>query len=221
MSERPVAHADVRRWQPPEVSGTGSTVARSSPGPQAHGSMLTAERVAEIEDHARKEGHERGLAEGRKAAEREWAAQKKRFDQLFANIHPQSAILDDALLEQLGELVLAVARQFIRRELKREPGEVVRVVREAIRALPAVEATIRVHVHPDDAALLQFEPGVEGSERPIRIIEDVTVTRGGARVETDVSSVDATIETRLNAIAANLFGDERSSADAAGERRGD
>ncbi len=183
--------------------------------------MLTAERLAEIESHARQEGHERGLAEGRKAAEREWATQRKRFDQLFANMHPQSAILDDALLEQLGELVLAVARQFIRRELKREPGEVVRVVREAIRALPAVDATIRVHVHPDDAALLQLEAGAEGSERPVRIVEDVTLSRGGARVETDVSSVDATIETRLNAIAANLFGDERHTGEASEEHHGE
>lgn len=207
-SERLDGTGDVRTWRPPEVSGRpGST--RPATESAAQGSMLTADRLAEIEEHARAEGFERGLAEGRKSAAGELAEDRKRLQQLVNSIHPHSSILDDALLEQLGDLVLAIARQFIRRELKREPGEVVRVVREALAALPAADATVRIHLHPDDARMLIAEDTADAFERQVRVIDDVTLTRGGARIETDVSAVDATVESRLNAIAAQLFGDER------------
>jgi len=217
MSEPLTDPADeVRRWRPPEV-GAGRTPAAPAAGSAAGQAaaekhrppVLTAERLAEIEEQGRAAGSAHGLEEGRRAGEAELRATRARLTALIEQIHPQAAVLDGALLEQLGDLVMAVARQFVRRELKREPGEVVRVVREALAALPASEARIRIHVHPEDAPMLLDQATVDGLERQLRVIEDVTLTRGGTRVETDVSAVDATVETRLNAIAAHLFGDER------------
>lgn len=207
-SERLDGSGEVRAWRPPEVSGHGSSK-RPAAESTKQGSMLTAERLAEIEEHARSEGFERGLAEGRKAAAGELAKDRSRLQQLIESIHPHRTILDEPLLEQLGALVLAISRQFIRREIRREPGEVVRVVREALAALPAADATVRIHLHPDDARMLLAEANSDGFDREVKVIEDVTLTRGGARIETDVSAVDATVESRLNAIAVRIFGDER------------
>ena len=50
--------AVVRRWQAPEMVGT-------SAGP------LTVDRLADIEEKARAAGYAAGLAEGRRAGERE------------------------------------------------------------------------------------------------------------------------------------------------------
>ena len=77
--------------------------------------------------------------------------------------------------------------------------------------MPAADATVRIHLHPDDARMLLAEDSTDAFERQVRVIEDVTLTRGGARIQTDVSAVDATVESRLNAIAAQLFGDERNA----------
>jgi flagellar assembly protein FliH len=85
----------------------------------------------------------------------------------------------------------------------------VRVVREALAALPAADATIRISLHPEDAALVGEHLKPESVAHSIRIVEDLTLTRGGARVETDVSVVDASVETRFGAIAAEIFGDAR------------
>lgn len=197
----------VRRWNAPSL-GAGANPERG-PG------LLTAEGLAQIEEQAREEGYRRGMEEGRQAGER--AGEKEvrkvaqRLEAVVRALHPCAGVLDDALMQQLEDLVIAVSRQFVRRELAREPGEVVRVVREALAVLPVSDAEIRLQLHPDDAKLVRDALPVDAMERRLRVIEDVTLTRGGARVHTDVSSVDATVERRLNAVAARLFGDERTA----------
>ena len=197
MSELKILEGDVRVWQAPQHSGGRST------GP------LTAERLAAIEEQAYAEGLERGLAEGRRRGEHAVVEQARRLEQLLASIAPATALVDETFLTQVGELVLAIAKQFVRRELARAPGEIVRVVREALAALPVADATIRISLHPEDAALVGEHLKPESVAHSIRIVEDLTLTRGGARVETDVSVVDASVETRFGAIAAEIFGDAR------------
>jgi flagellar assembly protein FliH len=48
-------------------------------------------------------------------------------------------------------------------------------------------------------------------EQPWTLIEEPTLARGGARLETEASRVDATVESRLNAVIAALWGGERAS----------
>jgi flagellar assembly protein FliH len=197
MSKLEILDGEVRLWQAPQHSS-----ARSS-GP------LTAERLAAIEEQAHAEGLERGLAEGRRRGEREVAERAERLEQLIAAIAPATALVDEAFLNQVGELVLAIAKQFVRRDLARAPGEIVRVIREALAALPSADAAIRISLHPEDAALVNEHLKPETVAHSIRIVEDLAMSRGGARVETDVSVVDASVEARFGAIAAGIFGDER------------
>lgn len=197
MSELEILDGEVRVWQAPQHSG-----GRTS-GP------LTAERLAAIEEQAHTEGLERGRAEGRRLGEREVALQAQRLEQLLAALAPATALVDDEFLKQTAELVLAIARQFVRRELSREPGEIVRVVREALAALPVAATAIRISLHPEDAALVNEHLKPESLAHAIRIVEDLAMSRGGARVETDASVVDASIEARFGAIAAEILGDER------------
>ncbi len=187
----------VRLWEAPRHHG-----GRSS-GP------LTAERLAAIEEQGHAEGFARGLEEGRQQGEREVAEQARRLGALFTEIAPATALVDELFLGQVGELVLAIARQFVRRELAREPGEIVRVVREALSALPVAATTTRISLHPEDAARVNERLKPEGFTQAIRIVEDLGMSRGGARVETDVSVVDASVEARFGAIAASILGDER------------
>jgi flagellar assembly protein FliH len=207
MSELEILDGEVRLWQAPQHLG-----GRTS-GP------LTAERLAAIEEQAYAEGLERGRAEGRRQGEREVAEHARRLEQLLASIPPATALIDDAYVNQTAELVLAIARQFVRRELSREPGEIVRVVREALAALPVAATTIRISLHPEDAAIVNEHLKPETLAHAIRIVEDLAMSRGGARVETDTSVVDASVEARFGAIAAELFGDERQHGAASDSER--
>jgi flagellar assembly protein FliH len=55
----------------------------------------------------------------------------------------------------------------------------------------------------------------EGEESAWQIVEDPTVTRGGCRVATETSEVDATVEARVAAVVARVLGEEREGERAA------
>ncbi len=191
----------VARWQAPSLGAREPVHGSARP--------VTANELAEIEAQAHDAGYQRGLQEGRQAGAAERQREAERLREVVESLSAGVSVLDDALLEQISAVVMTIARQFVRRELHAQPGEVVRVVREAVAALPASESRIRVMLHPQDAALVSEALHLEGSEQPWHIVEDPTVSRGGAHVETDVSSVDATLESRLGAIAARLLPEER------------
>lgn len=207
-----MSEAPVRRWQAPPVAD-GAAARR----PGVERAPLTAERLAEIEALARQQGLAQGHAEGLQAGRREGLAevrrQAERLQALLDGMTPQVAVLDDALLAQLADLVAVAVRQFVRRELALQPGEVVRVLRECVAALPASEGRLRVHLHPADAELVREALHVDQFERAWSIVEDLNLQRGGCRLDTETSSVDATVETRLNVLLARLLGDTRRSDD--------
>jgi len=49
----------------------------------------------------------------------------------------------------------------------------------------------------------------DGEELRWRIVEEPTLTRGGCRVESEDSRIDATVEARLGALIARALGGER------------
>lgn len=211
------AAEEIKRWQAPPVG-----FVREEPEPETDAEparpepLLTAERLAAIEEQARSDGYRAGFEEGRtaglEAGREEMQSAATRLEELVEALTPQLRVLDEALLSQLSAVVLAIAKQFVRRELKSQPGEIVRVVREALLALPAAESRVRVYLNPDDIAFVRETLVPDALERPLQLLEDVTLTRGGVRLETDSSVVDASVEARMNAIAARILGGERREA---------
>jgi flagellar assembly protein FliH len=117
--------------------------------------------------------------------------------------------LDETVEQQLAQLAMLVARQLVRRELKTEPEQVIAVVREALAALPVAARNVRLALHPDDAALVREAMSVDQGQQ-LQLVEDPVQTRGGCRVFTDTSQIDASVEARLNAVIARVMGGQRS-----------
>ncbi|MGB5352011.1 MAG: FliH/SctL family protein, partial [Woeseia sp.] len=95
------------------------------------------------------------------------------------------------------------------RELKLDPGHIVGVVREAVGLLPIASRDVRVHLHPDDATLIREVLSAPDGDRAWTVIEDPLIDRGGCRVTTEASQINAENQTRLNAVIAAVVGDER------------
>ncbi|MFP4160959.1 MAG: flagellar assembly protein FliH, partial [Ectothiorhodospira sp.] len=165
----------------------------------------------------REAGYREGEARGRKAGERAMRPQFKALDRLLQGLAEPYAELDAAMEEELVQLSMAVARHLVRRELRTDPSAVVAVLREALGALPSAERKVRLHLHPQDAQLVRDALQVNDLNRPWSVVEDPTLSRGGVRVETDTSRVDATLETRLNAVIASVWGGERRGDQGIGE----
>lgn len=189
-------------WHVPEV-GTGDEAQRP----------VTARQLEEIQEQARREGFEEGLGEGREAGAREFSEHIQRLEQLVSALARPFEELDESVEQQLAQLSMIVARQLIRRELKTEPEQVIGVVRDALAALPLAARNVRLSLHPEDAALVSKALSLQQGEASIQVIEDPVQVRGGCRVLTESSQIDATVESRLNAIIANTLGGLRSSDD--------
>lgn len=237
---------EVSRWQAPDMGALGraqpakgavaSREPRADPPPERP-RFPTADELEALRQAAQDEGfaqgrgagYEEGLQEGRAAAkaeaERLGQRQQDELDHLEALLRSLGrplAQLDEAVIEQLGELALTVARQVVRRELMTQPGEVMAVLRAAVAALPMSARNVRVHVNPEDFRFLTErlgDSGAEEDERAWRLVEDAGVSRGGCTVRSDASFIDATVEHRLNQLASQLLGGAREQD--RGRRSGD
>ncbi|RMD78244.1 MAG: flagellar assembly protein FliH, partial [Gammaproteobacteria bacterium] len=188
--------AACRPWALPEVG----------PGP---GGTLTVAELERLQRQAYEEAYAKGLAEGRRRGEDEVQARARQLGALLQALGRPLAQVDEEVEQELAQLALAIAKLVIRRELATHPGEVVAVIREALGILPAGARRVRVHLHPEDAALVRqlLAEGVE--EEGWRVVEDPALSRGGCRVVTESSQIDATLERRLQAIAAQVLGGGR------------
>ena len=192
---------DCQTWLVPEVATGASPKARP----------LTARQLEEIQKQARQEGFEQGLREGREAGLKELQGRARVLEQMLQALDRPFVELDETVEQQLAQLAMLVARQLVRRELKTEPEQVIAVVREALAALPVAARNIRLSLHPDDAALVREALSIGQEGQQIQVVDDPVQSRGGCRVLTDTSQIDASVETRLNALIAHVLGGERST----------
>jgi flagellar assembly protein FliH len=192
------AAASAEVWAAPDVGN-----------PSARAPMPTVTGLADLQDEAYKEAYQQGLAEGREAGRAEVRAQVERLSGMFYDLAKPFEVLDMEVERELLTLAMALARQIVRRELKSDPTQIIGIVREAIAALPVAARDVRVHLHPEDAAVVRENLAPTESERAWGIVEDPVMARGGCQVTTATSRIDARLETRLGAILSELLGTER------------
>ena len=204
---------EIRRWRPPTVRA-GEELQTVDPAP---GSLLTAEQLESLQKAAYDEGFEQGRKAGLKSGHQEALVEGRRqtealitrFEGLMRMLDTPLEQMDNQVEQELIELVISMVRQLVRREMRTDPEQIIGVVREALSILPVSSRDIRVVLHPDDAALVRKI--YERSEKELgwKIVEDPVLARGGCRVITELSQVDATLESRLASLIAPLLGGER------------
>jgi len=195
------AASECQAWRLPEVqSGEAS---RNRP--------VTARQLEEIQQQARQEGFQQGLQEGRDSGREELLNSVRCLEQILNTLDKPLEELDDSVEQQLAQLAMLVARQLVRRELKTDPEQVVGIVREALALLPVAARDVQLALNPEDAGIVRDALSLHEGEQAIRIVEDPVQSRGGCRVVTRTSQIDATIETRLNSVIAGVLGGQRHS----------
>jgi len=117
--------------------------------------------------------------------------------------------LDEEVEKELVKLVIGIATQIIRREIKLDSGQIVAVVRETINVLPLASQKISLKLHPEDAGLVRSALALDEISSSWSIVDDPLITRGGCEVDTEISHVDATVEHRLAAVIATVLGGDR------------
>jgi flagellar assembly protein FliH len=181
----------------------------------------TAADLEQIQKQAYEEGYEQGKKEGFEFGHKEGLEQTKQELQSYAN-HMQQLLssfetplrdLDNQVERELLSLVIAIVKQLVRREVKSDPNLIIGVVREALSILPVNSRNVRLMVHPEDAELIREIYALGDSELGWSLVEDPVINRGGCKVVTETSQIDATLDSRLASLIAPLLAGARSIDD--------
>jgi flagellar assembly protein FliH len=181
---------------------------------------LTVEEIEAIQKQAynegfalgKQKGYQAGFVEGsKKGYDENVHLIEARTDQLIAVLESFATPfkhLDDSVEQALADLSVKIARQILHREIELDSGQIIAAVKAAINALPIASQNVRLYLNPEDADLVRFNLGLGETQSAWEIIEDASITRGGCKVDTEISHVDATVENRLNAVLETMFGEE-------------
>jgi len=188
------------RWELPLVNGP---------------KVSSAAELESIQEEAYKEGYASGQQKGYEEKKLELENVTAQFRSIIETLVEPLKELDDEVVSQLAQLSMTVAKQVVRRELHTEEGEIVGIVREAMGALPASTRKITLNIHPKDAELIRssFSLGDDSDSDELRwrVIEDPIITRGGCKISSENSIIDAPVEGRLTRLVCTLLGGERAS----------
>lgn len=214
----------LRLWSLPDVSTGEDNEAMNirKPPPEVEPTpILTVEEIEAMQKQAydesyiegKKDGYLQGYEEGLKKGYEDkfelLTAQAAQLALLMETLSEPFKNLDEEVEKELVKLAIAVATQIIRREIKLDPGQIVAAVKEALNVLPLSAQKITLYLHPEDQQIVRVALSLDDLSPAWTVVEDPLITRGGCKVDTDVSHIDATVENRLSAVIANLLGGER------------
>ncbi len=158
-----------------------------------------ADEAAQAREQSRKMGYAAGYEQGRRRVEEE----AQQLHALVQNLQAALTGLDQTVAEQLLSLALDIARQMLGQALAVRPELVLPVIEEAVRCVSQTDDPIRVTVHPEDAVLLRTHLAASPGKEWV-IIEDPSLQRGGCRIDTRSTEVDATLAGRWRRVLASL-----------------
>lgn len=183
-----------QRWELPAfdmVKKVGTTPEMDLP---------TAAQLEHIHIQAHEEGYQAGYAEGMKLA----GTEAQRMEKMLESLNKELQHVDQQIAQDLLNLALEIAKQMLQQALKVKPELLLNVVRAAINELPYFNQNAHLVLHSDDALLLRSSMGEQLSHTGWKIFEDNQIERGGCRVETAHSQIDATLPKRWQRVVASI-----------------
>ncbi|MEC6813942.1 flagellar assembly protein FliH [Photobacterium toruni] len=160
------------------------------------------------------EGFSQGHAEGIAAGHAEGLAQglQQGLEQAQAQIDQQVALLTAVMdkfsnpiaqvntdvEQQLLLLVNSLTKALIRVEVKTNPQVLLNTLREVVATLPIADRAIKMHLHPEDVALVysRFDEA-DLQQRKWSLVAEPSLQRGDLQLECGSSSVDYLIDDRI------------------------
>jgi len=210
LSSEEIASA-YQRWEAPRM------VSVSDLEDDDH-SMMTVQAIEKLQKEAQEEGFKTGFEQGSEAGhkagleagQQEITQQLNTLKQIITALNTPLLELDQQVESDLMSMVITMTRQLVRRELRAEPEHVIGAMRAALAVLPINDRKLKIYLHPQDIELVKKGLSVEQGDDNWQWIEDPVLTRGGVRLETADTMVDATVEARLASVINKLLGEERS-----------
>ncbi len=153
------------------------------------------------------EAYQQGFEEGQEKAEQDFGMTARTLLLVCQQMDTLRATIIVNSNKELLDFSLAVAEKIVRFSVREQDHTIISTIEEALRrAVKSDEFTI--HIHPDDYDTLaaksdEIVAGLSGLNN-IVIRKDTTVERGGALIESDNCTIDATIAGQFEVIREEL-----------------
>ena len=177
-------------------------------GKRPSSALETAAELEIIRQQAYDEGYKQGHDSGYAAGIQQAHAEAVQMHTLLQNLQESLNQVDEQLPLSLLDLSLEIARKMVGEKLQAKPEVILKVVSDAIGSLPHFSQNAHLILHPDDAELVRKQMGEQLSHAGWKIFTDTQIKRGGCRVETSHSQVDATLEARWKRIVESIGQDK-------------
>jgi flagellar assembly protein FliH len=153
----------------------------------------------------REEAYRQGVAAGRQEAADQAQAERAALKSLSVAFQEMMQEFEQGLAGDVLSMSLELTKLIVREAIRVKPDLVLSVVREAVSSLNGLDGNTVIYLHAADAALLREVAREDPlAKLPWKIADDVRMERGGCRIETASSEVDATLETRWRSVIAAL-----------------
>lgn len=170
--------------------------------------LATVAELESIRQHAHDEAHKQGYDAGYAAGIQQARSEAAQIHALLQNMQDALNQMDEQIAQSLLDLSLEIARKMIGETLQAKPEVVQKIVGNAINGLPHFNQNAHLILHPDDAELVRKQMGEQLSHAGWKIFTDAQIMRGGCRVETAHSNVDATTEGRWKRVVESIGQDK-------------
>lgn len=210
MSDPVLPASDILEYEPLEFTkfphdvrsiGRPSSYVKNKKGKMEDVVLPTAAEIEAMQTQAREEGYQAGFSEGFEKGNAQMTALLTNMDQAIRQA-------DQDIAQDVLDLALELARQMVQQTLKTKPEVLLNTIREAVASLPHISQGAHLYLHPEDIELVKQHIGEHLSHTGWKIFEDMQITPGGARIETNHSQVDATLENRWKRIVAAIGQDQ-------------
>jgi len=193
------------RWQFDSFAGGVAAAGTSENEVDGPSSPQSGKSVArQALDEAYKRGLAEGFRAGRSQAQDEFGVKSLEIHDLLASLQAQFATIDQSTAHALTKLAFGLASQVIRHEVASRPEMVADIVQEALAELSHRASHPCLLVNPDDMPFLRPKLDEELKLRGCRLLAEASVARGGCRIVSETSEVDATIASRWERALMNM-----------------
>jgi len=199
-NDTPQGSAAAVESSPQDVSADERLLPAETIDPGNYVELAVAEQQKE---EAYRRGFEEGCEEERKRAEEDFAAAGRALLLACQQLDTLRETIIANSNRELVDFTLAIAEKIVRTSVQEQDVSIVLTIEEALRrAVKSDEFSI--FLHPDDyvavsAKAAEIVAGISGLNN-IVLRKDKTIERGGAKIESDNCTIDATVGSQFDLI---------------------
>lgn len=161
-----------------------------------------AKGYSEGREQGQQDGFKQGLAEGKKQGLADGATEldtlRAELSVLLDQLQQPLAKIDRRVEQELVQLSLAMAKAVINVEVTINPKVILQALQEAVSALPLQSSNLVIKLNPADvASVKRHYNDTELAERGWQLRPEPLVEQGGCLVESSSSSVDRSLNQRI------------------------